>query len=140
MSDSGCTPVSGALLPRISLVEPAPVRRSSRSHCVLTSETAETGATSNCEVHLTLTKEFTDDPVVAGATANLRFTITNTTALAVTNMAFTDNLNDALSGLTAGAVTPDPPCGAGSSLTGSLTFGGGNAAVRMLMALLFISS
>lgn len=79
-----------------------------------------------------LTKEFTDDPAQPGGTVTLQFTLTHddfATADA-TNISFTDNLSDTLSGLTATLPpSPDPPCGAGSSLTGSmgdtlLTFSG----------------
>ncbi len=71
----------------------------------------------------TLTKEFVDDPVPPGGTATLEFTLTypddaNGNA---TDISFTDDLASVLAGLTATLPpTPDPPCGAGSSLTGSV--------------------
>ncbi len=77
---------------------------------------------------LTLTKSFTDDPVVAGGTVTLEFTLTNPSPTdAITNAAFSDDLSAVLPGLTA----PDLPmsgfCGASSSLTGpsTLFFTGG---------------
>ena len=77
-----------------------------------------------------LTKSFTDDPIVPGGTGTLQFTITNfDRANSATSIAFTDNLNTTLSGLIATVPpTPNPPCGAGSTLTGTsvLTFSGGN--------------
>jgi hypothetical protein len=79
-----------------------------------------------------LTKEFTDDPVLAGGTVTLEFTLEHD-ALApgdATEIGFTDNLAAVIPGLAATLPsTPDPPCGPGSSLTGSagdtmLTFAG----------------
>jgi uncharacterized repeat protein (TIGR01451 family) len=79
-----------------------------------------------------LEKVFTDDPVIPGSTATLRFTITNFDRdHAATAIAFTDDLDATLTGLTATLPPdPDPPCGAGSSLTGTsvLTFTGGTLA------------
>ena len=77
---------------------------------------------------LSLTKQFTDDPVIAGDTVNLEFTIDNTSSTtAATSMSFTDVLTDAVSGMTATAL-PSEPCGAGSVITGTsfLIFAGGN--------------
>ncbi|HEX9734216.1 MAG TPA: IPTL-CTERM sorting domain-containing protein [Thermoanaerobaculia bacterium] len=79
---------------------------------------------------LVLIKEFTDDPVPPGGTATLELTILNRSRdEAVVDLAFMDDLDAVLSGLAATAgPTPDPPCGAGSSLTGAglLTLSGGN--------------
>ena len=80
---------------------------------------------------LTLAKEFTDDPVAPGGSVTLEFTVTNMSRDdAATNITFTDDLEAALSGLTPTLPsTPDPACGAGSSLsfdTGVLTLAGGN--------------
>ena len=83
-----------------------------------------------------LTKEFTDDPVPPGGTFTLSFTLSHPSEATgdATDITFTDNLAalvPALAGLTANLPpTPDPPCGAGSTLTGSsgdtlLTFMGG---------------
>ncbi len=82
-----------------------------------------------------LTKAFTDDPVPPGGTVTLEFTLTHPedATTDATNIAFTDDLTF-LAGLTANLPgTPDPPCGAGSTLTGSagdtlLTFAGGTLA------------
>ncbi len=94
----------------------------------------ETGNTASdllfVEAFPVLTKEFTDDPVGAGGTVTLEFTITNPGASAMTDIEFLDELTDGSGGFppdpTSGflpfpvSVTlppvPDPPCGAGSSL------------------------
>ena len=81
--------------------------------------------------NLSLVKEFVDDPVVAGTTTTLEFTITNEdTLLAATGIVFTDELDDVVSGLTALGLPMADVCGAGSQLTvgpGSvLTFTGGD--------------
>ena len=81
----------------------------------------------------TLTMSFADDPVVPGGTATLEFALDypSDSTVDATDIAFTDDLATVLAGLTANLpVAPDPPCGAGSSLTGSagdtlLTFQGG---------------
>ncbi len=66
---------------------------------------------------LQLIKEFTDDPVVPGGTANLRFTLTNLSATdTITGIAFTDNLDAALSGLVA---TGLPVAGCSGTVTSS---------------------
>lgn len=68
---------------------------------------------------LTLSKTFVDDPVPPGGTVILSFIIRSLSRDATaTNIAFTDDLDATLSGLTAIAL-PSNPCGAGSSLTGS---------------------
>lgn len=80
---------------------------------------------------LTLTKDFTDDPVVPGGTVTLEFTLTNVSPDSdTTGIQFTDDLDDTLSGLTAITLPPADPCGAGSSLVGTsvLTFSGGSVA------------
>lgn len=83
-----------------------------------------------------LTKDFTDDPVAPGGSVTLEYRL-NYSADAVgpaTGISFTDDLNTTLTGLIANLpVLPDPPCGAGSSLTGSagdtlLTLMGGTLA------------
>ncbi len=51
---------------------------------------------------VSVTKEFTDDPVLPGGTVNLRFTIQNETGGNLTDIAFTDDLDEVVSGLTAG--------------------------------------
>jgi uncharacterized repeat protein (TIGR01451 family) len=81
---------------------------------------------------LVFTKSFLDDPVVAGQTADLQFTLTNLSATAaVTGAAFTDDLDADLPGLTVAGALPVAPCGAGSVLTemgATLTLTGGNLA------------
>jgi hypothetical protein len=80
-----------------------------------------------------LSKTFIDDPVVPGGTVTLEFTLTYPPDASgdATVISFTDDLETAITGLAANLPpTPDPPCGAGSSLTGSvgntiLTFAGG---------------
>ena len=88
-----------------------------------------------------LSKAFPDGPVVPGGTVTLEFTLTHPLEAPgdATLITFTDDLADlptdppglVLSGLTANLPpTPDPPCGAGSTLMGSagdtlLTFAGG---------------
>jgi hypothetical protein len=78
---------------------------------------------------LGLTKEFTDDPVPAGGTVNLRFTLDNPSTIDATGIAFSDNLGNILPG------TPDvtvvsalPIAACGGSLSGGptlLSFSGG---------------
>lgn len=77
-----------------------------------------------------ISKTFTDDPVLPGDQATLRFTLTNLDrAQAATAIGFTDDLGAALTGLEATAV-PASPCGAGSSITGTgvLSLSGGTLA------------
>ena len=83
-----------------------------------------------------LSKDFTDDPVAPGGTVTLEYRL-NYSADAVgpaTDIFFTDDLNTTLTGLITNLpALPDPPCGPGSSLTGSagdtlLTLMGGTLA------------
>ena len=77
---------------------------------------------------LTFTKEFVDDPVIAGTDVTLRFTLENTSpTLTATGLTFTDDLGNTLQGLAATVLPPADPCGAGSSLSGGtfLIFSGG---------------
>ncbi len=81
---------------------------------------------------LTLSKSFTDDPVVPGNTVTLEFTLDNSASLQdATGIVFTDSLAGVLPGTPDLTVTsPLPlvdPCGAGSSLIGPslLIFTGG---------------
>jgi uncharacterized repeat protein (TIGR01451 family) len=67
-------------------------------------------------VGLTLTKEFTDDPVLPGGTVTLQFTITNGSQLAATDIVFSDNLDAVVDNL-AVISAPAEPCGTGSTLT-----------------------
>ena len=63
----------------------------------------------------TFTKTFLNNPIVAGGTTTLEFTITNTSATSdATNIAFTDNISAFLSSATISAVPNPGDCGAGS--------------------------
>ncbi len=78
---------------------------------------------------LVLAKEFVDDPVAPGGQATLRFTIDNLSASeTITAIAFTDDLDAALSGLAATGLPANDVCGAGSSISGTslLSFAGGS--------------
>lgn len=77
---------------------------------------------------LFLVKEFTNDPAIPGDTVNLRFTLDNTSGVAIaTAISFTDNLDATLTGLT--AVAPPPtPCGGTLSGASTLSFSGGSVA------------
>jgi|GEM_PF-1063801 len=72
---------------------------------------------------LTLTKDFTDDPVEAGSSATLEFTIDNTGADDATMMSFTDDLDAMLTGAAATG-TPIAACGGTLSGTSLLTLSG----------------
>jgi large repetitive protein len=77
---------------------------------------------------LTLSQAYIPDTLLPGGIGILRYTISNAaTALAATQMEFTNSLSDTLSSLQATSL-PDTPCGVGSSVTGrtSLTFSGGS--------------
>ena len=82
-----------------------------------------TGNSATAEIDvagLILSKQFTDDPVLAGDTVILDFTIENVTPdLDATSISFTDSLDNTLSGLTATGLPMTDVCGAGSSLTGA---------------------
>jgi hypothetical protein len=79
-----------------------------------------------------LVKEFTDDPVDPGGQVTLEFTLTHSEFAPgdATGIAFTDNLDAALSGLAATGLPMSDICGAGSQIDGtsSLTFSGGTLA------------
>jgi uncharacterized repeat protein (TIGR01451 family) len=76
---------------------------------------------------LLLTKEFTDDPVQPGDTVTLRFTIDSLASEPTTDIAFTDDLDAALTGIASTSGTLPDVCGAGSQLSGTsiLTLTGG---------------
>ena len=82
---------------------------------------------------MTLTKEFTDDPVLPGGQVTLRFTIDNISASEATDIQFEDDLDEALTDLAVAGGLPDTQaagCGTGSSLKfipgqDLLRFGGG---------------
>ncbi len=83
---------------------------------------------------LQFTKVITGSPAVPGGTLGLQFTLTNSAAgPALSNLIFTDSLEDALMDMTATGLPLTDPCGSGSSLVGSagnsvLTLIGGSLA------------
>jgi hypothetical protein len=80
---------------------------------------------------LALSKEFVDDPVAPGDMVTLRFTLTNLdTASPATAIAFSDDLDAALSGLASVSGTLTDVCGVGSQIAGTstLSFTGGSLA------------
>lgn len=87
-----------------------------------------TAATDDLQIAtLTLVKEFTDDPVIAGGTANLRFTLVNPSAVDATGVFFVDSLADILPGTPDVTATflPMTPCGGTISGTTTLVVTGG---------------
>ncbi len=82
---------------------------------------------------LVLTKDFTDDPVIAGGMVTLTFTLDNTGgAVDATDITFKDPIDpEVLPGLTATLPPiPDPPCG--GTLT-TMGLGGGNVEALVFM-------
>ena len=80
---------------------------------------------------LSLTKDFTDDPVAPGGVVTLEFTLTNASMTeSAVNITFNDDLDAALAGLVSISGTLSDICGAGSQISGTdlLTFTGGNLA------------
>jgi hypothetical protein len=78
-----------------------------------------------------LSKSFTDDPVNPGNQVTLEFTVTNIdNSSAISGISFTDDLDAALTGLTATGLPANNVCGAGSQLSGTslLNLTGGNLA------------
>ena len=77
-------------------------------------------ATDGLEVNsnlLQMTKEFTDDPVAPGGVVNLHFTLANlSSSLAISDIAFSDDLDAALSGLVSTSGTLADVCGKGHNL------------------------
>ncbi|MGR9071792.1 MAG: DUF7933 domain-containing protein [Gammaproteobacteria bacterium] len=77
---------------------------------------------------INLIKRFTDDPVPAGGSVNLEFTILNRDrGNSATNIAFSDDLDAALSGLVATGL-PQAACGGTVSGTDTIVFSGGSLA------------
>ena len=77
---------------------------------------------------LSITKQFSDDPVAAGETVTLEYPMRNNDrSNAVTGLAFTDDMDAALSGLEATGL-PLSTCGGTLSGTGLLSFSGGSLA------------
>jgi uncharacterized repeat protein (TIGR01451 family) len=97
----------------------------------VTGPTASDTLVVNDGTTITLGKEFTDDPVLAGASANLRFTLTSAPESTGTAsaLAFTDDLTTALAGLTYSSLTSNT-CGGVVGGIGSttITFSGGSLA------------
>ena len=91
-------------------------------------------ATDNLEVSdqlLSFSKSFDKDTVAPGDDIGLTFTITNLSASdGVTGIAFTDNLDAALTGLVATGLPSSDDCGVGSTLSGTdtITLTGGELA------------
>ena len=77
---------------------------------------------------LVFSKAFTDDPVVAGSPVTLEYTIVPEEGTDATNLAFTDDLDAALTGLVATGLPLSNVCGTGSTLSGTstITLSGGN--------------
>ncbi|MEL7093613.1 MAG: DUF11 domain-containing protein, partial [Pseudomonadota bacterium] len=76
-----------------------------------------------------LAKEFTDDPVVAGGSANLRYTISNLSATgALSSAAFTDDLSSLPTGTTFASTTSDG-CSATIGGTGTSSISISNVAL-----------
>jgi hypothetical protein len=76
-------------------------------------------------------KSFVDDPVIAGDTVVLRFTLVNATSgQSATGIGFSDDLDAALGGLVAVGLPANDVCGAGSTLSGTslITLTGGSLA------------
>ena len=76
---------------------------------------------------LVLTKEFTNDPVAPGGTVNLRFTLSSLADDTITGIAFTDNMDAALSGMVATGL-PQAACGGTVSGTSTISLSGGSLA------------
>jgi len=70
---------------------------------------------------LTISKSFTDDPVDDGDTVTLEYTIVASGSFTTTDIAFTDDLDAALTGLVATGLPSANVCGAGSTLSGTDT-------------------
>ncbi|MFT7309222.1 MAG: hypothetical protein ACI964_001806 [Spirosomataceae bacterium] len=80
---------------------------------------------------ISLSKTFTDDPVVPGGTVIVEYTLTNLDPNnQIDNVAFTDDFNAALTGLTATGLPMNDICGTGASISGTttLTLTGGSLA------------
>ncbi|WP_321334769.1 autotransporter outer membrane beta-barrel domain-containing protein [Breoghania sp.] len=99
---------------------------SSGSAAAVLSVPAPTGA-------LTMVKQFNRASVAPGAELEVTYRINNTDgSSAATGIAFTDDFDAALSGLTATSLPASDVCGPGSQLTGSstLSLSGGNLGAR----------
>jgi len=87
----------------------------------LTSTLGNSGTASDTLTVLPLgfTKAFIDDPVAAGGTVTLEFTLTNPTAVPHTGITFTDDLDAVVPGLTTTGLPAADVCGSGSTLSGT---------------------
>lgn len=99
----------------------------------LTSSSGNSGpasATLTVTDELSFSKTFLSAPVLPGGSVDLEFTITNGSAVPITDITFTDDLDAAFSGLMATGLPANDVCGAGSQITGTsnLTLSGGNLA------------
>lgn len=74
---------------------------------------------SNLDV--SFSKEFDSEPVPAGESTTLEFSITNNGDVALNRLSFTDNLGEVISGLVATGLPINDVCGPGSSITGTST-------------------
>ncbi len=72
-------------------------------------------------VDVTITKAFQSTPVLPGGDVVLSYTIDNNSDLPVDTLAFTDDLDGALSGLAATGLPASDVCGLGSTLSGTGT-------------------
>lgn len=103
-------------------------------------ETAGSYAVSSPEVTkdllvsgLVFSKEFIDDPALAGGTVTIRYILDNTASVVgqdTTNIIFTDNVSSIMSSLVATVLPANDTCGIGSSVSGTtnIIFTGGNIA------------
>ncbi len=74
---------------------------------------------------LTMNKEFIDDPVIAGDTVTLNYTLLNaSTTSNATDITFLDDFDDTLSGLAGDGILINDVCGVGN---GSITWAAGNS-------------
>ncbi|PTW62978.1 putative repeat protein (TIGR01451 family) [Breoghania corrubedonensis] len=83
------------------------------------------------DINVSLSKTFTDDPVRPGDTVTLEFTLRNDDeATAITDLAFTDDLDAMLTGAVATGLPASNVCGTGSTVSGTSTIAlsGGNLA------------
>ncbi|WP_248304477.1 autotransporter outer membrane beta-barrel domain-containing protein [Breoghania sp. L-A4] len=99
----------------------------------IASAVSDTLVVSSPVPNMTFAKSFTDDPVIAGDTGTLQFTITNPDTVAtITAIGFTDDLDAMATGTTVASVAGAGFCGGSAALagtgTGTLTMTGGSLA------------
>ena len=128
----GTLPASSACNITVDVTSPGVGSHVVNSDNLLINSTSYGYATAVLDAPLqVLSKSFINDPVAPGDEVQLEFTIRNLNRSGTaTNFSFTDDLDAALSGLTATVLPANGFCGAGSSLTGSglLTMTGGSLA------------